>query len=443
MHVAAAGLHANCAHDGERGIAHSLIFLVGKRHDWRNGDAVAGVHAHWVDVLNAAHNDAVVFAVAHYFEFVFLPAEHALVDEHLADHAGGQTAPHGLFKLFKVVGDAATGAAERECWTQDGWQATFLEEFACLVHVGDGARKWLAEAEFLNDLPECFAIFGAMNDFAVGADHLHAVTLQDTVVPERACAVECGLSAQRWKQRIDRCAKFLLANDDFFNGLGSDRLDVGAITERGIGHDRRGIGIHQDDAEALFMERLACLRSGVVELAALADDNGARADDQDGVDVCATWHRVGPTLRPAGESGARVWVCAAAIGRVQCPNLREDSGTCICAVAAGTPWAHEARTHRIHCRNYRARHGPHGDCVVVCSGSGGGGGVHRDRGCRPGSDRLHRARAGWRSIGVERNDGCDRGAAATAVTVHSSHQVGGIRSIQGAGRWIRDCCKSR
>ena len=121
-----------------------MIFLVGKRHDWRNGDAVAGVYAHRVDVLDATDNDAVVFAVAHDFEFIFLPAEHALINEHLADHAGRQATAHGLFKLFKVVGDAAAGAAERECRTQDRWQAAFLEEFACFVHVGDGARKWLA-----------------------------------------------------------------------------------------------------------------------------------------------------------------------------------------------------------------------------------------------------------------------------------------------------------
>ena len=48
-----------------------------------------------------------------------------------------------------------------------------------------------------------------------------------------------------------------------------------------------------------------------------------------------------------------------------------------------------------------------------------------------------------RSIVEERNDGCDRGGATTASTVHSSHQVGGIRSIQCARGWIRDCCKSR
>ena len=76
---------------------------------------------HWVNVLDAADNDAVVLAVAHYFEFIFLPAKHALVDEHLADHAGRKTAAHGFFKLFEVVGNATASAAERERWSKNRW----------------------------------------------------------------------------------------------------------------------------------------------------------------------------------------------------------------------------------------------------------------------------------------------------------------------------------
>ena len=41
---------------------------------------------------------------------------------------------------------------------------------------------------------------------------------------------------------------------------------------------------------ALFLERLAGLRSRVVELAGLPDDDGAGADDQHALDVGTLWH---------------------------------------------------------------------------------------------------------------------------------------------------------
>ena len=78
------------------------------------------------------------------------------------------------------------------------------------------------------------------------------------------------------------CSRYLLG----------ERLDVGAVGDFGIGHDRRRIGIHQDDFVALGAQRLAGLRAGIVEFAGLADDDRAGADDQDFLDVSALWHRV-------------------------------------------------------------------------------------------------------------------------------------------------------
>jgi hypothetical protein len=41
----------------------------------RDGDRVAGVHAHRVEVLDGADDDAVVLVVAHDLHLEFLPAE--------------------------------------------------------------------------------------------------------------------------------------------------------------------------------------------------------------------------------------------------------------------------------------------------------------------------------------------------------------------------------
>jgi hypothetical protein len=45
-----------------------------------------------------------------------------------------------------------------------------------------------------------------------------------------------------------------------------------------------------DDAIALFLERLHRLRARIVELASLADDDRASANDEDGGDVGAFGH---------------------------------------------------------------------------------------------------------------------------------------------------------
>ena len=78
--------------------------------------------------------------------------------------------------------------------------------------------------------------------------------------------------------------------DDLGDDLGRDRLDIGCIRQLRVRHDGGRIGVDQDDAVALGLQRLAGLGAGIVELAGLPDDDGARADDEDGFDVCALRH---------------------------------------------------------------------------------------------------------------------------------------------------------
>src|SRR5258705_12379770 len=81
LDVAAARFDADLPDDRDRGVPHALILAVGERHRGRDGDRIAGVHAHRIDVLDGAHDHDVVAAVAHDLELEFLPAEHAALDE--------------------------------------------------------------------------------------------------------------------------------------------------------------------------------------------------------------------------------------------------------------------------------------------------------------------------------------------------------------------------
>ncbi len=71
----------------------------------------------------------------------------------------------------------------------------------------------------------------------------------------------------------------LLGGDNFRNNLGVERFDIGRIRHTGIRHDGRRIGIHQDDFIPQGAQCLAGLRTGVVKLTGLSNNDGAGADD--------------------------------------------------------------------------------------------------------------------------------------------------------------------
>ena len=92
--------------------------------------------------------------------------------------------------------------------------------------------------------------------------------------------VERGLAAQGGQQGVG-----VLALDDLGQHLEVERLDVGGVGEVGVGHDGGRVGVGQDDPVALLAQHPAGLGARVVELAGLADDDGAGPDQQDRLDV--------------------------------------------------------------------------------------------------------------------------------------------------------------
>jgi hypothetical protein len=84
LDVAAAGGDADLGDDGARGVTHALVLAIGEGERGGDRDAVAGVYAHWIKILDRADDDEVVGAIAHDLELVLLPAEHGLLDQDLA-----------------------------------------------------------------------------------------------------------------------------------------------------------------------------------------------------------------------------------------------------------------------------------------------------------------------------------------------------------------------
>ena len=108
------GLDADTTDAGKGGVAHALVLDVRQRLGRRHGDRVARVHAHRVEVLDRADDDAVVEAIPHDLELEFLPAADGMLDEDLRHRARGEPGAGQARELLAVVGDPGALAAEDE-----------------------------------------------------------------------------------------------------------------------------------------------------------------------------------------------------------------------------------------------------------------------------------------------------------------------------------------
>ena len=280
LHVGATGLDADLLQDGERGHAHALILKVGERLRRRHGDGVAGVHAHGVEILDGAHDDAVAGVVTHNLHLILFPALDGLLDQHLVGGRELEALAHDGDELLVGVRDAAAGAAEGKARAQYTGIAYALGDSLGVGHAVGIARARDLQADLGHGLVKELAVLAALDSGQVAADHLDAVLVQRAVFRQLDGGVQTGLAAQRGQQRVR--ALFL---DYALDKLGGDGLDIRAVGKTRVGHDGRRVGVDQDDLKAILLEHLAGLGAGVVELTGLANNDGARTNDEDALDV--------------------------------------------------------------------------------------------------------------------------------------------------------------
>src|SRR5207253_6602440 len=90
------------------------------------------------------------------------------------------------------------------------------------------------------------------------------------------------------------------------DNFGRNGLDVGRVRQLRVRHDRRRIGIDENDPVALGLQSLAGLGPRIIELAGLADDDRPGPDDQDGFDIRAFRHEAALYCRSGGLAIARL-----------------------------------------------------------------------------------------------------------------------------------------
>ena len=280
LHVRAAGLHADHPQHLQRRVAHLLILTVGQGLLRGDGDRVAGVHPHRVDVLDRADDDAVVVGVAHHLELELLPAGDRLLDEDLRHRRDLETACGERRELLAVGGEPAAAPTHRERGPHDQRVADRVPERQRLVDGGGGAGPRHIEPCLQHRVLEAAPVLGAVDRFERGTDQRDAEPVEIAGLRERDRDVQCGLAAERREQRI---GAFPLADRE--DRPRRERLDVRAVGELGVGHDRRRVRVHQGHLEALAPQHLACLGARVVELAGLSDHDRSRPDHHDLVEV--------------------------------------------------------------------------------------------------------------------------------------------------------------
>ena len=152
LHIGAARLNTDFAQDGNRGVAHDLIFAVGQRQGRCDSDAVACMHAHRVDIFNRTDNDAIIGAVAHHFHLIFFPAEHAFFDQNFGDRRGVQTAFNNGDEFFPIISNTAAGAAHGKARSDNRWQADKLQGFKRFFQCVGDTRARAFQADFIHCL---------------------------------------------------------------------------------------------------------------------------------------------------------------------------------------------------------------------------------------------------------------------------------------------------
>ena len=115
----AACFDANLAQDVDGGVPQALVFLVSQGLGRSDGNRVAGVDPHGIDVFDETNRDHLVLGVPHHFQFQFLPAQNRFFKHDLTDKACIQSRFGQFFQVFGIVSRTSAGTAQSETGTNN------------------------------------------------------------------------------------------------------------------------------------------------------------------------------------------------------------------------------------------------------------------------------------------------------------------------------------
>src|SRR5437868_8968238 len=291
LNIRSAGLDPDLADHGNCRIAHVLILAIRESLGGSDGNRVSGVHAHGIEVLDRADDDDVTFHITHHLKLVLFPTQHRLFDQHFVNGREIETSSQDFQQLLPVVSDASAGATKSERGRHDHWKANLPREFQAVFQIVDQRRFGHIEADLLHSVFEEEPVLSFLDSPNVRANQPNVKLLKHAAIRKLHRHVQRSLTAHRGKQREALAAHhFALEPDDLRHVIAMEWLDVSAVGNVGIGHDRGRIRIDQHDFVTFRLQRLASLRAGVIEFGRLSDNDWSGADDENLGDVSSFWH---------------------------------------------------------------------------------------------------------------------------------------------------------
>ena len=248
-------------------------------------ERISCVHAHRIDVFDKADRDHVVVCIPDDFQLQLFPAKDGLLYQDLSHQGRLKTPCTDLFQLFHVVYQAASGAAHGICGTQDYRIAQLVGDGQCFINgIGDFAPGHF-DPEALHGMLEFDPVFTAFDRIYLDADDLYIVLFQYTFFGKLRTKIKTRLSSEIGKKSV-----WSFFRNDLLHAFRIQRFNISNVSNFRIRHDRRRIGIDKYDFIAEISERFARLGAGIVKLTGLTDDDRARTDDQDFMNVCSLRH---------------------------------------------------------------------------------------------------------------------------------------------------------
>ena len=296
----AAALDAHGGNDVQCGRAEHLILFIRQSYCGGDDDGVAGMDAYRVEVFHGAHRDHIAAAVAHHLEFHFFPTSDAAFHQNLGNGTQPQASFADTFQIGAVVADAAAAAAQSKSGAHDDRVADFLGKCQRVLQCIDdfGRNHWLADG--FHGIFKHLAIFCFVDRIRVCAQQHYIMFLQEPGFGQLHRKGQARLPAQCGQNAVR-----LFFFDDALNGFQCQRLDVNMVGHGVVGHNGGGVGIDQNNFQALFLQRTAGLRACIVKLGGLPDNDRTGTNDHNFSQFWIQRHKRFPPRFEMMDDGSR------------------------------------------------------------------------------------------------------------------------------------------
>ena len=258
----------------QAGITKHLVFNIWQGLRWGKYDWVPCVDTNWVKIFHVTYHKSIVRGITHNFVFDFLETSDRTLNQTLCYWWQFQAIFSDFTKFFFVGTHTTTSTTKGKGRTHDNWVTNFCRKGNCFFNRIDNFRFWNRLFQIFHQLFEEVTVFGLVNGRQFCSQKLYSEFFKNTSFWQFHCHVQTSLSPKCWQEGIrtlftkNTCDKF---KRNWFN--------VNLICDFFISHDCRRVRVDKDNTVTFFFQGQAGLRTSVVELSSLTNDDRTRPDN--------------------------------------------------------------------------------------------------------------------------------------------------------------------